>query len=109
VFDWVREMNKRIAENLLSASEAVSALAAWGKINSVLGLSEQTNGVLMNFSMGDPASDWLGDPEVIKLVLERADAKKAKDFKRADAIRGELKAKGWLIEDTPKGAKLKKI
>ena len=34
---------------------------------------------------------------------------KSKDFKRADAIRDELKAKGWVIEDTPKGIKLKKI
>jgi cysteinyl-tRNA synthetase len=32
-----------------------------------------------------------------------------KDFKRADAIRDELKAKGWTIEDTPKGARLKKL
>ena len=39
----------------------------------------------------------------------RQAARKAKDFKRADAIRDELKAKGWVIEDTPKGPKLKKI
>ena len=44
-----------------------------------------------------------------KLLDERAAAKKAKDFKHADAIRDELKAKGWVIEDTPKGIKLKKI
>ena len=49
-------------------------------------------------------------PEEIRLLAdERAVAKKAKDFKRADAIRDELKAKGWIIEDTPKGIKLKKI
>ena len=29
--------------------------------------------------------------------------------KRADAIRDELKTKGWVIEDTAKGPKLKKI
>ena len=39
----------------------------------------------------------------------RQGARKAKDFKRADALREELKAKGWLIEDTPKGARVKKI
>jgi cysteinyl-tRNA synthetase len=43
------------------------------------------------------------------LADERTAAKKAKDFKRADAIRDELNAKGWVIEDTPKGIKLKKI
>jgi len=31
------------------------------------------------------------------------------DFKLADALREELKAKGWLVEDTPKGPKLKHV
>ena len=44
-----------------------------------------------------------------RLLEARQAARKAKDFKRADAIRDELKAKGWVIEDTPKGPKLKKI
>ena len=39
----------------------------------------------------------------------RQAARAAKDFKKSDAIRDELKAKGWVIEDTPKGPKLKKI
>jgi cysteinyl-tRNA synthetase len=43
------------------------------------------------------------------LLEARQAARKSKDFKRADAIRDELKAKGWVIEDTPKGPKLKKI
>ena len=47
--------------------------------------------------------------EIAALLEARQAARKAKDFKRADAIRDELKAKGWIIEDTPKGPKLKKI
>jgi cysteinyl-tRNA synthetase len=47
--------------------------------------------------------------EVNALLEERQAARKAKDFKRSDAIRDELKAKGWVIEDTPKGARLKRI
>ena len=47
--------------------------------------------------------------EILDLVEERILAKKAKDFKRSDAIRDELKSKSWVIEDTPKGQKLKKI
>ena len=47
--------------------------------------------------------------EISALAEARAAAKKAKDFKRADVIRDELKAKGWTIEDTAKGPKLKKI
>ena len=45
----------------------------------------------------------------MRLLEARQAARKAKDFKSADAIRDELKAKGWVIEDTPKGPKLKKI
>jgi cysteinyl-tRNA synthetase len=95
IFEWVRENNRLISANQMSAERAASALAAWNKINSVLGLS----------AVGDaeiPA-------ELAALLDERNAARKAKNFKRADAIRDELKTKGWVIEDTPKGARLKKI
>ena len=95
VFEWVRETNKRIAENSLSASDAAAAVAAWDKVDSVLGVG------------GKAESDV--PAEILALAEERTAAKKAKDFKRSDAIRDELKAKGWVIEDTPKGIKLKKI
>ena len=47
--------------------------------------------------------------EIFALAEARTTAKKAKDFKRADAIRDALKAKGWVIEDTPQGARAKRI
>jgi cysteinyl-tRNA synthetase len=43
------------------------------------------------------------------LLEQRQAARKARDFKRADAIRDELKAQGWAIEDTAKGARLKRL
>ena len=57
------------------------------------------------FSSSRMASDRL---KSFALLDERQAARKAKDFKRSDAIRDELKAKGWVIEDTPKGARLKR-
>jgi cysteinyl-tRNA synthetase len=95
VFEWVRETNKKLAENSLSATAAAANLAAWGKIDSVLGISVKTETEV-------PA-------EILALAEARTEAKKAKDFKRADALRDELKAKGWVIEDSPKGIKLKKL
>ena len=99
VFEWIRETNKRLAVNQISPQEASILVATWQKINSVLGLHSRQE---IDFSEKLDAS-------LQKFLDERADAKKAKDFKRADAIRDELKAKGWVIEDTPKGIKLKKL
>jgi len=41
-------------------------------------------------------------------IAERKEAKKAKDFAKADAIRAELLARGIVIEDTREGVKWKK-
>lgn len=53
-----------------------------------------------------------GDDELTAYVegkiAERAQAKKDKDFARADAIRDELASKGIIIEDTREGVKWKK-
>jgi cysteinyl-tRNA synthetase len=95
VFEWVRKVNRSLAENAMMVAEAASALAAWEKIDSVLGV-----GLVVESEA--PA-------ELKALIIERQLARHAKNFKRADAIRDELKAKGWVIEDTPKGPKLKKI
>jgi len=45
------------------------------------------------------------EEEIERLIEERASARKAKDFKRADEIRDYLKSKGVILEDTPKGTK----
>ena len=50
----------------------------------------------------------LGSDEDWALVDERAAAKKAKDFARADEIRQILLERGFVVKDTPKGAILEK-
>jgi cysteinyl-tRNA synthetase len=95
VFEWVREINKQIAANSLPAVEAAAALATWANFDKVLGLELRH-------------SDNLPE-EILALGFARQEARKRKDFKKSDEIRDELKAKGWTIEDTPKGPKLKKI
>ena len=95
VFDWVREINKRLAENSLTATAAASALGTWQRINSVLGIGA--------------IAETEAPAEIVALLEARQAARKAREFKRADEVRDELKAKGWVIEDTLKGAKLKRI
>lgn len=41
--------------------------------------------------------------EVLELVAARTEAKKTKDFAKADAIRDQLKAMGWSVVDKPTG------
>jgi cysteinyl-tRNA synthetase len=94
VFEWVRETNRQLAANSLPAAQAGSALAAWGRIDSVFGLGRKPDGE--------------APLEVQGLLEQRQAARTAKDFKRADALRDELKGKGWVIEDTPKGPRLKR-
>lgn len=45
------------------------------------------------------------DPRIDALVAERWQARKARDFARADAIRAELTAEGIDVEDGPDGSK----
>ena len=50
----------------------------------------------------------LSDEEIDALVAERDQAKKVRNFARADAIRAELLAKGVLIEDSKDGVRWKR-
>jgi cysteinyl-tRNA synthetase len=95
VFEWVRDTNRLLTEKGLTPAQAAGALAAWQQIDSVFGIGQKTEAE--------------APPEVVALLEQREPARKARDFKRADAIRDELKAKGWVIEDTPKGPRLKRL
>lgn len=93
VFDWIREKNRQLTDQAMTPSAAAAALAAWQKINNVLGIV---------------SADLADAPrEIIALADERQAARKARDFKRADALRASIKTQGWLVEDTPQGYKLK--
>jgi cysteinyl-tRNA synthetase len=48
------------------------------------------------------------DEEIDKLIAERTEARKAKNFKRADEIRDLLASQGILLEDTPQGIRWKR-
>jgi cysteinyl-tRNA synthetase len=79
----------------LRPAPAAAGLAAWQKIVSVLGLAPVETADI-------PA-------HCLALLEKRNAARQAKDFKGADALRDQLKSEGWIIEDTPKGARLKRL
>ncbi len=83
----------------LTKSETGSAeesLAAVASMDRVLGLN-----------LIDEATAEQQIPEEIeRLVSEREEARKAKDFARADEIRDILKERGFVLEDRPSGTKV---
>jgi len=89
----VRDTNRKLAESELSAESAATELANWEHINSVLGIE---------------SNEEEAPAEIIALAEERQAARKAKNFARSDQIRDELAAQGWIIEDTPKGPRVKR-
>ena len=95
LFEWVSEINRKLAANELTKPQAAAALEAWNRVDEVLGL-------------GSPQQDE-APAEILALVEERQAARKAKDFKRSDVVRDELKALGWGVEDTAKGPRVKRI
>ncbi|UAL47538.1 cysteine--tRNA ligase [Sutcliffiella horikoshii] len=54
------------------------------------------------------AEEELLDEEIESLIQQRIDARKNRDFARADEIREELKAKNIILEDTAQGTRWKR-
>jgi cysteinyl-tRNA synthetase len=98
MFNLVKDVNTLIDEKKLDKSGA-----------------EQVKDLMMDF---DKVLGVLGDfwkrkeeklsEEVEELIRKREEARKAKDWKTADAIRTRLQSVGIILEDTPEGVKWKK-
>ena len=89
VFDLVRVLNRRLADRSLSASDARRAAASLRDLDGVLAVAE-----------ADAAEPM---EEVERLLTERAAAREARDWQRADAIREQLGRMDILVEDTADG------
>jgi cysteinyl-tRNA synthetase len=115
IFNWVRDLNRAMAENSVSPAQAAGAIAAWQRLDAALGLGMPRSLPLQAFPGGaergtvsttQPENEI--PSEIAQLLTDRQAARAAKDFRRADLIRDQLKTKGWVIEDTPKGPRLKR-
>jgi cysteinyl-tRNA synthetase len=53
-------------------------------------------------------ADVAVDPAAADLVRRRDQARAARDWARADALRTELEAAGWLVEDSPEGTRIRR-
>ncbi len=95
IFDFMKDINKFLKDNKLSKKDADSVLKVMKEFDSVLGIMEFKEEKI--------------DNNIEKLIKEREEARKNKDFATADKIRDDLKKKGILLEDTPQGVRWKKV
>jgi cysteinyl-tRNA synthetase len=95
LFDFVRDINNLLDSNSLSKDEAQKVASIISDFDRVLGVIHK------------PREETL-TPEAEELIKKREEARKAKDWKTADAVRQQLKAMGIVIEDTAQGVRWKR-
>lgn len=91
VFELVTEINTMLRGGT-SKAYAKAALDIFNELTGVLGIIK--------------SKEISIDEDVEALVEERQQARKNKDFARADEIRDELKARGYTLKDTPQGVQI---
>jgi len=101
VFEYVRALNIALDENQLQEENR------WD-VAKVLEVFDTVFDVLKPSELPGKAAPGLTDAEVEGLIEERNLAKKARDFKRSDAIRNSLLDKGVILEDTKDGVRWKR-
>ncbi len=117
IFTLVGEMNAAVADKMLSLADAEAVVCATDAIRelmSVLGivLEEDTGETDYPVEVIALAADLAGyggadAMEAVEALIEaRARARSEKDWARADAVRDGLIGLGFVIEDTPQGAKV---
>jgi cysteinyl-tRNA synthetase len=91
IFDLVTFANTQVSKPV-SKTRAMSLLDTLTQLCGILGLK------LLNDTQADTS-------EIDALITKRQEARKARDFKTADAIRETLSDKGVVLEDRPDGVR----
>jgi len=95
IHNLTREVNTAIADHALYEENKRELLALIERFNTVLNIFVEEQPLML-------------DEEVQKLIDERQEARRRRDFTRADEIRDELTARGITLEDTKDGVRWKR-
>jgi cysteinyl-tRNA synthetase len=96
IFEFVREANRLMAEGKLSQASAAEALSLMKEINCVFSV----------FVFSE--AETVVPEEIAKLVEEREEARKNRDFRKSDELRVLIKTKGYTVDDAPEGPRVRK-
>jgi cysteinyl-tRNA synthetase len=95
IFDFIKKVNPILSEGRLDLEQKKYILETFEKINGILNLLKLKECPLA--------------PGIGRLIRDREEARRKKDWKKADTVRSELAQKGVEIADTPKGPVWKEI
>lgn len=95
IFELARFINTNVNEES-SIEFAKKCLAEFGELTNVLNIVNKKQEEVL-------------DADIEKLIQDRVDAKKNKDFALADEIRNKLLEMGIVLEDTRQGTKWKRV
>lgn len=94
LFDFIRETNALCDQKRVGKDEAQDILLALRQMDQVLGFL--------------PFHEDAPPKEILEMLEKREKARHAKNWQLADALRDEIVSKGYIIDDTPSGAYVKK-
>ncbi|MFU8926702.1 cysteine--tRNA ligase [Acinetobacter puyangensis] len=100
LFELSREVNRALKAN--EWQTAAQAYAVLQKLSNILGIVQHDVEEFLKSDVGQQALE-LSEAEIETQIQARADAKKAKDFAQADAIRQALLDHGVVLEDSRQG------
>lgn len=95
LFDLAKEANRYLRKEQSSKRVLTAFLDTFQDIGGVLGIDLKPEKQLL-------------DEEIERLIQEREEARKARNFEKADAIRDELLRRNIIVEDTPQGVRWKR-
>jgi len=95
IFDFIKKLNPILSEGKLDLEQKKYIIETFEKVNGILNVLRLKECPLA--------------PEIDRLIQDREEARRNKDWERADTVRDELAQKGFEIVDTPKGPVWKEI
>ncbi|BCG48941.1 Cysteinyl-tRNA synthetase [Citrifermentans bremense] len=102
LFDLVRVVNRELPTASTALLEKVKAEV--GKLAAVLGICDSVPAAFLQRIKDRKTSDMeMSSEEIEALIAERAEARKAKNFKRGDEIRDLLLEKNIVLLDSAQG------